>query len=345
MIDIFPISLAITLTLILLEKFSRRLGLVNIRDVPHTLHQKSTSRFGGIAIFLSLFIVSFTEQNLDYEFLRILLICCFPVFFMGILDDFKVEIKPINRIIIAFPSAFAAYYFLGTEAYSLDIIFIDKLFSIKFFSILFICFAISGMVNAFNMIDGINGLVLLYVLTICFLVILFHGSISTPEINLMFVATFFSVLGVFILNFPFGRIFLGDGGAYFLGIALSIGIIKLYQVNSFSPWYVLGTFIYPVTDVMVSIIRRIIAKISALEPDNKHLHHLIFRKISKLNLSSEILVHAISTIIIFILYTPVLLIVNYFPKETPILMVTCLCFIILYSSIYLSLTPKNFLKQ
>ena len=106
-------------------------------------------------------------------------------------------------------------------------------FNLKIFSILFICFAIAGMTNAINMLDGVNGNVMLYSLTVCATTLFLQRYNFDLSLNYYFVAMFFSLLGVFVLNFPFGRIFLGDGGAYFLGIALSIGIIKYYQVNNY----------------------------------------------------------------------------------------------------------------
>ena len=191
------------------------------------------------------------------------------------------------------------------------------------------------------MIDGINGLVLLYSLTICVLILLFQSSSSSLDINLFFVAIFFAILAVFILNFPFGRIFLGDGGAYFLGIMLSIGVIKYYQINALSPWYVFSVFIYPITDVFFSIFRRIISRVSAVKPDSKHLHHIVYKRVKKIGLESENSNHAITTMLMFILYFPFLLAANYFADNSLILQIQCLIFISFYLAIYILLNPKD----
>jgi len=345
MIDIFPISFLIALFFIFFEKFQNKRGKKNLRNTPQTLHKKSISRFGGVGLFFSLMIVSFFDGGANYEFLRLALLCSLPIFILGVLDDIALEIHPMTRLLIVFPSAFLAYYFLGIKAYSLDIPIIDSLFNFEIFSMLFICFAIAGMTNAFNMLDGVNGNVLLYSLTVCATTLFLQKSNFDLFLNYYFVAMFFSILGVFVLNFPYGRIFLGDGGAYFLGIALSIGIIKYYQVNNFSPWYVFAVFIYPIVDVAFSISRRIIAKVSALEPDNKHLHHLIYRKASKAGLRSENFKHAICTIIIFIFYTPFLAAANYVSESTPALMAISGLFILFYFCLYFLLMPKDFNLQ
>ena len=341
MTDIFPISFLFSILLIFISKIAGKKGIINMRKSPQTLHIRSVSRFGGIAIFLSLLLVSLIDSSENYQFMRLALYCSSPIFILGILDDLQIEIKPIVRLLIVFPSAFLSYYFIGVEAYSVDIPYVDALFEFKIFSIIFICFAIAGMVNAFNMIDGINGLVLLYSLTICVLILLFQSSSSSPDINLFFVAIFFAILAVFILNFPYGRIFLGDGGAYFLGIMLSIGVIKYYQINALSPWYVFSVFIYPITDVFFSIFRRIISKASAVKPDSKHLHHIVYKRVKKIGLESENSNHAITTFLIFILYFPFLLSANYFANNSLILQIQCLIFISFYLAIYILLNPKD----
>ena len=341
MTDIFPISFLFSILLIFISKIVGKKGIVNIRPSPQTLHTRSVSRFGGSAIFFSLLLVSLIDSSENYQFMRIALYCSSPIFILGILDDFQFQINAFFKLLIVFPSAFLSYYFLGVEAYSVDIPYVDSLFEFEIFSVIFICFAIAGMVNAFNMIDGINGLVLLYSLTICILILLFQSSSLSPEINLFFVAIFFAILAVFVLNFPFGRIFLGDGGAYFLGIMLSIGIVKYYQINALSPWYVFSVFIYPITDVFFSIIRRVISKASAVKPDSKHLHHIVYKRVKKIGLESENTNHAITTLLIFILYFPFLLSANYFANNSLILQIQCLIFVSFYLAFYILLNPKD----
>ena len=345
MIDIFPISFLVAVFLIFLEKIRNKFGYVNLRKTVQTIHVKSISRFGGIAIFSSLVIISFLSDAQEYSFLRTMLLCVCPIFLLGILDDISINLSPVVRLLLVFPSAFLSYYYLEIEAYSLAIPMIDMLFNYQIFSIFFICFAIAGIVNAFNIIDGINGLVLLFSLSICVTAISFGLASVTSEILLYFVAMFFSMLGIFILNFPFGRIFIGDGGAYFLGAAIAIGLIKIYQENSLSPWYVLLMLIYPVTDIIASLLRRLINKKSTLEPDKKHLHHMILARVEKMGIASSNTQHFVVTFLTFGFYMPFMLGANYFAKDTFILMSLCLIFISFYFCLYVVLVPKNFRKS
>ena len=341
---VFLISLFVASSLILLDMLLVRVGIKNLRDSPQTLHVQSVSRFGGIAIFLSLLIASNLSNESEYEFLRKLLLCTSPVFLVGFIDDMKISIPPI-RLMLIIPSALLCYYFLGTKAENLEIPLLDYLFQFELFAIVFICIALSGMINAFNMLDGINGLLLLFCLSTCISIIIFPQSSTSLEFYYYLVALFSSILGIFILNFPLGRIFLGDGGAYFLGAAISVGLIKYYQSNDLSPWYVLLMLIYPLTDVIFSIARRIISKYSALEPDNKHLHHLILRRVEKMNFSSENLNHSLVTILTFVLYFPFLLGANYFSQDTLVLQILCLIFFMFYFFVYFLLAPKDFFSK
>ncbi|MAL53459.1 MAG: hypothetical protein CMQ68_05140 [Gammaproteobacteria bacterium] len=345
MIDILPLSFCIGLAFIFINKTISTRWSRNLRNSPQTMHKKSVSRFGGIAVFFSLLIISTISDLEEYTFLREAIFVSSPVFLLGLADDFNIEIKPALRLAVLFMISLLFYYILGIKAYNLNIPFVDYLFTFEIFSLLFICFAVAGMINAFNMIDGINGLLMLFCLTVCVSILIFPQSAINLEFYLYLVALFFAILGIFILNFPFGRIFLGDGGAYFLGAMIVIGLIKYYQVNDLSPWYVMLMLVYPVTDVLFSIYRRIVLKVSALEPDNLHLHHLIYKRVSKLDLKSENKKHFLVTLMTFVIYTPFLLGANYFSKETQILQILTVIFISIYVLIYFLLAPRGFLRN
>ena len=339
MIDIFPISLAIGLIFIFSRKYLNKFQSPE-KIQPQNLHKKSISRFGGVAIFISLFLVTIIDQTEDYDLLRITLLCSFVAFILGFLDDFRIAIPPLLRLGILFPSSLLAYFLLDTQAYNIGIPIFDFLFDYRLFSMFFICLALSGIVNAFNMIDGINGLVLTYVLTVCMSTLTLSQNYLGSQTNLLFVALFFSCLGIYVLNLS-GRIFLGDGGAYFLGMAISIALIRHYQENSFSPWYVMCILIYPVTDTLATIVRRILEKTSALEPDNRHFHHMFYQRFKKLETLSERKLHSLTSASLFILYVPFVVAANIFPYEKNILISLCITFIAFYALIYALVAPKD----
>ena len=107
---VFLISLFVASSLIFLDMFLVRAGIKNLRESPQTLHKQSVSRFGGIAIFLSLLIASNISDESEYEFLRNLLLCTSPVFLVGFIDDMKISIPPFVRLMLIIPSSLLCYY-------------------------------------------------------------------------------------------------------------------------------------------------------------------------------------------------------------------------------------------
>ena len=100
-------------------------------------------------------------------------------------------------------------------------------------------------------------------------------------------------------------------------------------------------FIYPITDTLVTVSRRIYTNLSALEPDNRHLHHLIYKKDFKNIYKSEKKKHALTTIGIFIFYAPFNS-CQFFAAQTYVLMFVSFIFIMFYLLLYILLTPKDF---
>ena len=87
--------------------------------------------------------------------------------------------------------------------------------------------------------------------------------------------------GFFLLNYPAGKLFLGDGGAYFLGFWVGeIAVLLLTRNAGVNSWQVLGVVAYPIIEVLFSIYRRrFIQNVSPGAPDALHLHTLVFRRI------------------------------------------------------------------
>ena len=150
MVDIFPLSLFFCYVLWAANKYLKFGWLKNIRNSPQTFHKKSTSRLGGIAIYLSLFITSsIIDQSQNYDFLRTALMCSFPVFLVGLLDDLKIDIKPALRIILMLPTPILFFYLLNIRVESVSVDFIDFLLQQELISLAFLIFAIIGIISHF----------------------------------------------------------------------------------------------------------------------------------------------------------------------------------------------------
>ena len=208
----FLLSIFFSYVLIKLDKRAAKLGDINLRDSPQTLHTKSVSRFGGVAILASL---TCTALIAGYNFSNSLFfqvgVMSLPAFFAGFIDDLKISIKPYFRMFLILPVPILFFYFFDIRVTNLDIGFLDNFLQIEGFALLFMCFAIVGMINAFNLVDGINGLLVAYLLSIILSLKLVEFAIGpvfeiSGEFRIYTNMLLGALLGFMTLNFPFGKI-------------------------------------------------------------------------------------------------------------------------------------------
>jgi len=136
----------------------------------------------------------------------------------------------------------------------------------------------AGISNGFNLIDGVNGLASLtaIVAALALSQIAEISGYSTMVHLPMFVAA--GVFGFFLLNYPFGLIFLGDAGAYTIGFVLSwFGIAVLVNAPDVSPWAILLTFFWPAADTSLAVYRRLRRNTDVSAPDRLHIHQIMMR--------------------------------------------------------------------
>ena len=169
----------------------------------------------------------------------------------------------------------------GYSITSVDLKLIDEILNINQISILLTILSIAAFSNAINIIDGLNGLalgsVLFMLLTINIL------SIYSGDQTLIIICSVMIglILGLFIYNFPYGKIFLGDGGAYFLGFLIAFLVIILSERNEMiSPFISLLIIFYPFYETVRSFVIRISKGFrNTMQPDTGHFHSLAYKYI------------------------------------------------------------------
>lgn len=135
---------------------------------------------------------------------------------------------------------------------------------------------VTAAVNGFNMIDGLNGLCSGTALAALVAISSISESVGYGFMEHLTMVLAAAVAGFFFFNFPRGRIFLGDTGAYVLGYLLALfGISICYRYPQVSPWAILLILGYPLGDVGISFLRRMIGGGSPFGADTLHLHHLV----------------------------------------------------------------------
>ena len=251
-------------------------------------HSGFVPRVGGLAIYIGIlvlipllsfgFIPLSVVFDLDAEQLSLLILSAAPVFFIGLAEDLGYHMSPKARLIASAASSVIAILFFKAWLSKLGVPGVDHLLMFAPFGILFTIFATVGVVNAFNLIDGLNGLSSYVTVSVAFSlsIIAFHAG--NIQISIFLVLCIASVLGFMVLNFPMGKIFLGDGGAYALGhLLVWSAIILINSVSEVSAFAILLIFFWPVADTSLAIWRRWKLGNPAGSPDRLHFHQLAMR--------------------------------------------------------------------
>jgi UDP-GlcNAc:undecaprenyl-phosphate/decaprenyl-phosphate GlcNAc-1-phosphate transferase len=274
------ISLILTLVIILLPKK----WVTDLDDLTgvQKFHHQPTPRIAGIPVFMSFFIgLWYVDlQEVSYTFL---LLASLPVFVSGVIEDIIVRVSPLKRMIATLLSIVMGFILLDVGIDSLGFTPIDYLLSNSVVSLIFTLFVVGGAVNAINIIDGYNGLMTGYSIIVLIAIAYVANILGDDLIVQLSLILIASLSSVFIFNFPFGKIFMGDGGAYFVGFMASIiGLMLGIRHDEVSHWFVLLLFIYPLYETIFSIYRKkIVRGTSPSEPDGYHLHMLIYKRLVK----------------------------------------------------------------
>lgn len=270
------VSCLTCLLLVLTKAWHGRFTLDALHGVQRA-HLAPTPRIGGVGIFLALVVVAVYMAGAPVgALLAPVLIAGIPVFVLGLLEDLFKRDSISERLGATFVSALLAWWIMDVSLRSVGVVGFDVLLSITVVSVLFTAFAVAGIANAVNIIDGFNGLAsgTVALSMLGFAAIAYQvGDIALAQLALLFAATLW---GFMLINFPFGKIFLGDGGSYFLGFALGWVAVLLTSRNpEVSPWACFLVCGYPIIETLFSIYRRIKRRLHFGRPDRLHLHSLV----------------------------------------------------------------------
>ncbi len=253
---------------------------------PQKFHIVTVPRIGGVGIFLGVLAglagVLWSFGLPSGQLALALMGCAAPAFLAGVTQDMTEALTPRGRLVATAISAALAFYFLDAGIRETAIPGLDWVVSFGLGAAAVTIFAVAGVANAVNIIDGFNGLASMCVMLMLGAVAYVAFQVSDPLLGTLALACIGAVLGFFLWNFPSGLIFLGDGGAYFLGFFLSEVCILLLVRNpgEVSPLFPLLVCIYPVFETLFSIYRRsFLRAVPATVPDGIHLHSLIYRRL------------------------------------------------------------------
>jgi UDP-GlcNAc:undecaprenyl-phosphate GlcNAc-1-phosphate transferase len=271
---------------ILIRAISRRMGWfdhINERKI----HSGDIPRLGGLGFAFSFLVFAAVIKFRSLESPRTLFLA--PAFALilisGVRDDFK-PMSPHSKMIFHIGAAFCAM----AAGYVFDRAFSNTDFlnfpgwSLLRYPLTFLW--IVGMTNAVNFIDGVDGLAG----GVSLLAALSFGGIFSflgmeGGASLLCLCLASAILGFLVLNAPFpkAKIFMGDGGAYFLGFTLALFPISAGNAARLPLLYAAAILLIPIMDTIAAVWRRLRDHRPIDSPDKSHTHH----KLMALGLSSR----------------------------------------------------------
>jgi len=208
-------------------------------------------------------------------------------------------------------------------------------------ALLLTMFTVSGVVNSFNIIDGMNGLAsmctALMMAAMCYIAL----QVGDTLVASLALATLAAALGFFIWNYPRGLIFLGDGGAYLLGLlVVELGFMLLYRNPGVSPMAPLVIVLYPVFETVFTMYRRKVIRGRPVSlPDGIHLHTLIYRRLMRWAVGSDDPAaltrgNSMTSPYLWVLSSVSVVPAAIWWNNTPMLLLTILVFVLVYLRLY-----------
>lgn len=290
------VSLLVCFFIIRSERLHGRFSHDITATGPQKFHTAPTPRIGGVAIAAALAASVLALEALDWlnpasaYGLTMLALSAIPAFAGGFGEDITKKVGVLARLMLTFASAVFASLLVGATLDRLDMPGLDALLmQWPVFAIAFTAFAVGGIANSINIIDGYNGLAGGYSVIVLAALAWVAGQVGDPVVLTASLAMLGALLGFLVWNYPGGKIFLGDGGAYLLGFWLGeLSVLLVVRNPDVSPWFPLLLLAYPVVETLFSIYRKVFLRgHSAGRPDGLHLHMLIYKRLARVAVGSR----------------------------------------------------------
>ena len=279
---LYYLFISFSVTLFIMPVLFRLLEKFNVFDKPNhrKIHISKKLTGGGAILFFSFlgsfFLIFYALNVTGVSDLSINLVSSFLVgfsilFLMGFIDD-KINLDPKLKFLIQIVAC-VLFVLISNQKVSFNFI-----TSSDFFSFSITVFLMLSIINAFNLIDGLDGLASGIALISLVSLSLVLDSVSLNIFTYVIVGSLFAFL---IKNMYPARIFLGDSGSYILGYSISVIIILISNKSDFESYkiiYLLLFIGFPAIDVSSAFLRRALAKKNIFIADKKHIHHILLNK-------------------------------------------------------------------
>ena len=266
---------------VMLAPVAKRFDLID-HPSDRKVHRTPTPLVGGTAVFIALVMAVSLATSYISEALP-LLAACGLMLITGMLDDLR-ELSPRTRFIMQILACCIMIFASGVVLTDFGSLMWNGVLPLGWFSIPITIFAALGVINAFNMVDGIDGLSsMIFIIAgtaMAWLALRAGHSFNAAMLTIAVAA----VIGFFLLNarFPWNKkakVFLGDSGSAFLGLFLAWQFIDLGNGadRAFAPMTAVWLLGVPLCDTIRLMIHRWKKGGSSMEADQYHLHHAFLK--------------------------------------------------------------------
>lgn len=246
-------------------------------------HVAPTPRIGGMAIVVGVLVAYSQAPHSVKAIFWPILIAGIPALAAGLVEDVTKKLGVRPRLFATMLSGALAWYLTGIAMRNTGVPVLDWMLGFTPFAVLFTAFAVAGLTNAINIVDGFNGLAAGAVAIMLAAMGVISLNVGDGELASLCFILAGVTLGFGAVNWPFGKIFLGDGGAYLLGFMLGwIAVLLPMRNAQLSGWTTLLVCAYPILEVAFSYRRK--SKREGhhpSQPDKLHLHMLVYRRMSR----------------------------------------------------------------
>lgn len=344
---IFPIFFSFVLNLLVVflwgKKFYQTLGVTKYKSLQK-IHISETPRLGGLTLYLGVILwILFCNDDSNKKILSTICLSALPAIFIATKEDLYYNVRPLLRLFALIGSGFLFFFlYEGPLPHLERLMYVGALFENHYLLLTLLFIGLISIANGMNLIDGVNGLCVSAGFSMLFCLVFLSNLVHDIAFLNITIGIILLLLPFFIINYPKGKIFFGDTGAYFLGFLLgALNIIFFGRHPELSPMNASLILIYPAIEVIFTVFRRIFySKTSIHKPDVMHLHLELFRflrantKLKKMANNLVMPLLAILWLLPFILIT-----VSY--KKPILIILSMIFFSLIYFLVYSSIAKLN----
>ena len=271
-----------------IRRLCERFRLLDVPNDNRRVHIKAVPRLGGVAIFLAMatalstlpFVSNLLTQSLAH-FKDQMLVAAVPatlVLLLGIYDDLRGTNAAVKFVGLGLISTL--FFAMGGRIEALGIPFVGTVQFPMAVSFVLTVFWLVAISNAFNLIDGMDGLATGAALFASLVILIVSMGQGNPLMIVVALVLCGSLAGFLRYNFNPASIFLGDSGALFIGFLLAALSVLSAQKATTSVAVItpLLAFGLPVVDTSVTMVRRLISGQPMFQGDGEHIHHMLLAR-------------------------------------------------------------------